>query len=263
MSLDAYEMLQETVMLLHGWNEENASESYFTLECLPGGLKMKATYSKGEKHYTQENLTPGSFSPDGNVLAYVSSDLANQGDIWMLPFDGEDPGEVHVAPCQRVVEGPTHRSLGRPQWVMPRVDEVVVEEVGAGPGAVELVTVGQSQGQPAGLRRGGQGLISPATLEFMMRNHLPGDIASMGPQSFAEQPMEGMGFGIGGAVVLDPGRARSPGSVGDFSWGGMASTFFWVDPVNDLSVVFFTQLSPSSSYPARPQLKALVHGALA
>ncbi|MDF1728084.1 MAG: serine hydrolase [Sulfitobacter sp.] len=113
------------------------------------------------------------------------------------------------------------------------------------------------------LRTGGQGLVGPKTLDFMMRNHLPGDIASMGPASFAEQPMEGMGFGLGGAVVLDPGRARVPGSVGDFSWGGMASTFFWVDPVLDLSVVFFTQLSPSSSYPARPQLKALVHGALA
>ncbi len=105
-------------------------------------------------------------------------------------------------------------------------------------------------------------LLSPHTLAFMMRNHLPGDIASMGPSSFAEQPMEGMGFGLGGAVVLDPGRARCPGSVGDFSWGGMASTFFWVDPVLDLSVVFLTQLSPSSSYPSRAELKALVHGAL-
>ena len=95
-----------------------------------------------------------------------------------------------------------------------------------------------------------------------MNNHLAGDIASMGPQSFAEQPMEGMGFGIGGAIVLDPARARTPGSVGDFSWGGMASTFFWVDRARDMSVVFFTQLSPSSSYPARSQLKALVHGAM-
>jgi CubicO group peptidase (beta-lactamase class C family) len=112
------------------------------------------------------------------------------------------------------------------------------------------------------LRTGGQGILSPATLRFMMRNHLGGDIASMGPSSFAEQPMNGMGFGIGGAVVLDPARAGVPGSVGDFSWGGMASTFFWIDPVHDLSVLFFTQLSPSSSYPARAQLKALVHGAL-
>lgn len=108
----------------------------------------------------------------------------------------------------------------------------------------------------------GTRLLSTGTTEFMMRNHLPGDIASMGPQSFAEQPMDGMGFGLGGAVVLDPARARCPGSVGDFSWGGMASTFFWVDPVHALNVIFFTQLAPSSSYPARPELKALVHGAL-
>ncbi len=116
------------------------------------------------------------------------------------------------------------------------------------------------------IRQGGKGreghLLSPKTLEFMMSNHLPGDIASMGPQSFAEQPMEGMGFGLGGAIVLDPARARCPGSIGDFSWGGMASTFFWVDPVLDLSVVFFTQLSPSSSYSSRAELKALIHGAL-
>ena len=84
----------------------------------------------------------------------------------------------------------------------------------------------------------------------------------MGPQSFAEQPMEGTGFGIGGAVILNPARTRTPGSVGDFGWGGMASTYFWTDPVLDLSVVFFTQLTPSSSYPARGQLKALVHGAV-
>lgn len=116
------------------------------------------------------------------------------------------------------------------------------------------------------LRMGGRSasghLVSPRTLVFMMQNHLPGDIADMGPTSFAEQPMEGMGFGLGGAVVRNPARARCPGSVGDFGWGGMASTFFWVDPVLDLSVVFFTQLSPSSSYPARPELKALVHGAV-
>ena len=108
----------------------------------------------------------------------------------------------------------------------------------------------------------GARLLSPGTVDFMMRNHLPGEIASMGPQSFAEQPMEGMGFGLGGAVVLDPARARSPGNVGDFSWGGMASTFFWIDRALDLCVVFFTQLAPSSSYPARSQLKALVHGAI-
>lgn len=105
-------------------------------------------------------------------------------------------------------------------------------------------------------------ILAPQTVDFMMNNHLAGDIASLGPKSFAEQPMEGMGFGLGGSVVLDPRRTRCAGSVGDFGWGGMASTFFWVDQKLDLSVVFFTQLSPSSSYPARAELKALVHAAI-
>jgi len=116
------------------------------------------------------------------------------------------------------------------------------------------------------LRNCGQGnghrLLGLKTIEFMFRNHLQGDIASMGPQSFAEQPMEGMGFGIGGAVITNPGRTRVPGSLGDFSWGGMASTFFWIDRLNHLTAVFFTQLSPSSTYPSRAELKALVLGAM-
>ncbi|WP_170394096.1 serine hydrolase domain-containing protein [Ruegeria arenilitoris] len=114
----------------------------------------------------------------------------------------------------------------------------------------------RNRGQGAGHR-----ILGPKTVDYMMRNHLPGDIAAMGPQSFAEQPMEGTGFGLGGAVVINPGRTRVPGSLGDFGWGGMASTYFWIDRVNDLTTVFFTQLSPSSSYPSRAELKALVLGA--
>ncbi len=109
---------------------------------------------------------------------------------------------------------------------------------------------------------GGERLLSPRTVCFMRGNHLSGDIASMGPQSFAEMPMEGMGFGIGGGVVLDAARAGVIGSNGDFGWGGLASTFFWTDPVENMTCLFFTQLIPSSSHPNRAELKALVHGAL-
>ncbi|WP_322866423.1 serine hydrolase domain-containing protein [Aquicoccus sp. G2-2] len=116
------------------------------------------------------------------------------------------------------------------------------------------------------IRRGGalddQRLLSPMTMDFLRRNFLKGDIASMGAESFMEMPMNGMGFGIGGAVLLDPALARMPGSVGDFGWGGMASTYFWTDPVKELTCVYFTQLVPSSSYPSRMELKALVQAAL-
>lgn len=105
-------------------------------------------------------------------------------------------------------------------------------------------------------------LVSPSTLLFMRANHLPGDIASMGTDTFAQMPMRGMGFGIGGACVLDPAAMGVPGSVGDFGWGGMASTYFWCDPVQDIECVFLTQLVPSSAHPNRAELKALVHGAL-
>ena len=105
-------------------------------------------------------------------------------------------------------------------------------------------------------------LVAPGTISFMCQNHLVGDIASMGTKTFSEMPMDGMGFGLGGSVVLDPVHTRMMGSIGDFSWGGRASTYFWIDPVKQLSVVFFTQLVPSSSYPCRAELKALVHGAL-
>ncbi len=101
-------------------------------------------------------------------------------------------------------------------------------------------------------------LISTEMARSMRANHLPGEIADMGPTSFAEQPMKGMGFGFGGSILLDQKRAQTAGSIGDFSWGGIASTFFWIDPKQNLSVVFFTQLLPSSAYPARAELKALV-----
>ncbi|WP_233270301.1 serine hydrolase domain-containing protein [Chachezhania sediminis] len=116
------------------------------------------------------------------------------------------------------------------------------------------------------IRTGGMGdgtrLLSPSTVRQMMSNHLQGDIASMGQNSFSETPMTGTGFGLGGSVILDPAVAHLAGSVGDFGWGGLASTVFWVDPVYEMCVVFFTQLMPSSTYPSRPELRALVHGAL-
>ena len=105
-------------------------------------------------------------------------------------------------------------------------------------------------------------LLAPKTVEVMTSNALPGDIASMGQPVFSEVPFDGIGFGLGVAVTLDPARAKTLGSRGDFGWGGMASTVFWVDPQLDLCAIFLTQLIPSSSYPLRKELRALVYSSL-
>ena len=108
----------------------------------------------------------------------------------------------------------------------------------------------------------GERILGRKTVNFMMRNHLPGDMASMGQKTFSEMPMTGVGFGLGGAVLLDPVKSEIIGSEGEFTWGGVASTAFWIDPMEDISVVFMTQLIPSSSYPIRRELRVLVYQAL-
>jgi CubicO group peptidase (beta-lactamase class C family) len=110
----------------------------------------------------------------------------------------------------------------------------------------------------------GQRILSPKTLEFMTMNHLPGGktIAQMGDKTFSETRMDGSGFGLGWAVTTDVIATTQPGSVGTFSWGGMASTFFWIDPVEDLIAIQMTQLMPSGAYPIRPQLQQLVYAAI-
>ncbi len=110
----------------------------------------------------------------------------------------------------------------------------------------------------------GERLLGPRTVRYMRANHLPGgaDLEAFGRPLFAEVSFEGVGFGLGFSVVLDPVATRSPSSHGEFGWGGAASTAFWVDPAEQLTVMFFTQLLPSSTHPIRSQLHQLVHQAL-
>jgi CubicO group peptidase (beta-lactamase class C family) len=118
------------------------------------------------------------------------------------------------------------------------------------------------------LRRGGQldgvRILGPRTVDAMRRNWLPGgaDLDTFGRPIFAETPYRGVGFGLGFGVVVDPVRAGMLASVGDYSWGGAASTAFWVDPVEDLTCVFLTQVFPSSALPIRGVLRQLVNQAI-
>jgi CubicO group peptidase (beta-lactamase class C family) len=109
---------------------------------------------------------------------------------------------------------------------------------------------------------GSQRLLGRKTVELMTMNHLDGDMAAMGQPRFAESSYHGIGFGLGFSVTLDPARAQILGSPGEFAWGGMASTAFWVDPQEDMTVVMMTQLTPSSTYPIRRELRVLAYQAI-
>ena len=116
-------------------------------------------------------------------------------------------------------------------------------------------------------RRGGAlgdvRILGPRTVALMTRSHLPGDIAAMQDRGgYSEVTYRGMGFGLCGWVMLDPARAAMHGSPGDFGWGGMASTVYIVDPAEEMTVIFLTQLTPSDSYPLRKELRALVYSSL-
>jgi CubicO group peptidase (beta-lactamase class C family) len=117
------------------------------------------------------------------------------------------------------------------------------------------------------LRRGGElegaRILGSRTLALMTQNYLPGgqDLTQLAIGAFSETGNEGIGFGLGFATTLSAAAAGTYGA-GDFFWGGLASTLFWVDPREDLVAIFLTQLIPSSTYNFRGPLKSLVYGAL-
>ena len=109
----------------------------------------------------------------------------------------------------------------------------------------------------------GARVIGARTLELMGANHLKDGktLNEMAIGLFSEATTVGAGFGLGLASTIDPVAAGSLAS-GDRYWGGAASTYFWYDPDDELTVVFMTQLMPSSSYDIRRQLKNLVYAAI-
>jgi CubicO group peptidase (beta-lactamase class C family) len=110
----------------------------------------------------------------------------------------------------------------------------------------------------------GARILGRKTLELMTSNHLPGgaDLTTLSRSLFSEATYAGQGFGLGFAVNLDPAAAMVPGSIGEYYWGGMFSTAFFIDPVERVHMIFMTQLMPSTTYPVRRQLKTLIYAAL-
>ena len=110
----------------------------------------------------------------------------------------------------------------------------------------------------------GARILGRKTIALMTENHLTGGrlLPECARGSFAETPYDGRGFGLGFSVVTDLAATQNVGSVGEYAWGGAASTAFWIDPAEELVVVFMTQLMPSATFDFRGQLKAIVYPAI-
>ncbi len=112
-----------------------------------------------------------------------------------------------------------------------------------------------NKGQLEGVR-----LLGPRTVALMTCNHLPADLL---PIAFeGTEPMLGMGYGLGFGVMLDVAQTGFMGSVGDYSWGGHAETYFWIDPQEELVAILMAQYMPSMTYPIRQEFRTAVYQAM-
>ncbi|RFA26620.1 serine hydrolase [Alkalilimnicola ehrlichii] len=193
--------------------------------------------------------------PEDKLDRFAAMYTPTPGTAVPLPASGPDPARIHPAP------------KGGLQLMDP-ADGIFARSVQilSGGGGLTSTMVDylrfcrmlRNKGELDGVR-----IIGRKTLEFMTRNHLPGSLADMGQPRFgAESDGAGLGFGLGFAIVLDPARAQTIGSVGEYAWTGVASTQFWIDPVEDMIVLQMSQLVPSSTFPLRRELRALTYQAL-
>ncbi|WP_425402978.1 serine hydrolase domain-containing protein [Hwanghaeella sp.] len=173
------------------------------------------------------------------------------------------PEGLHPRVAKLYAPTPEGGTLELPKQDGPRRPEEATLESGGGG---LLSTMGDFQRfASAMLARGcydGGRLLGRKTFDSMVSNHMGGDLASRGQAHFSETTFEGIGFGLGVSVMLDPAKAKIIGSPGEYAWGGMASTAFWVDPAEEMTVILMTQLAPSSTYTLRRQLRVLSYQAL-
>lgn len=189
---------------------------------------------------------------------------------------------------ERVFEplGMTDTSFQLPVEKAGRLTQLFERQDDGSRAAADPASADSSWARPVTLFSGGGGLLSTAadylkfcemlrrlgeydgarvlgakTAAYMMRNHLPGnqDLTAMGQPVFSETSFDGVGFSLGGSVVIDAAKAKALCSEGEFAWGGAASTGFWVDRAEGIVAIFMTQLLPSSTYPIRRELRSLVY----
>ena len=85
---------------------------------------------------------------------------------------------------------------------------------------------------------------------------------AMAPGMYMDPDLQANGYGLGGYVLLNPGRAHANGSVGNWGWAGMANTSFWVDFQEQMIAILMTQVLPYAVYPLEDLYKNLVYQAM-
>ena len=276
------DLLRHTSGLTYGFqNRTNVDSAYRKSRCEPseqtGGLgdfiaslgKMPLEFSPG---------SAWNYSVATDVLGYLVGKISGMpfqdflqqrilGPLGMVDtaFHVTDDKAARFAQCY--VQSPEGRLT--PQIVGPSFREPPSAPSGGG-GLVS--TAADYMRFCEALRLGGVSgtgpnavrLLGPKTLALMRSNHLPGgrDLADMSVSMFSEATYRGVGFGLGFAMTTDVARTGISGSLGEYWWGGAASTAFWIDPVEDLCVVLLTQFRPSSLYPIRRELRTMVSAAV-
>ena len=178
--------------------------------------------------------TSGLFSRDGEVIgaAGVSpADLMSSKELWQIDPYLKSPYQSNTS---KLYDGGS--------GLVSNIDDYA-----------QFALMLMNKGELNGVR-----ILSESSVELMSKNHLSDSVLSDG----AAFGLDGVGFGLTMAVVEDAGRAGTYSTNGEFSWGGAASTTFWVDPVNQVTAVIMTQYMPSDKYPLREDLKTLIYSGL-
>ena len=272
------DLLRHTSGLTYGFqNRTNVDAAYRTLGIGEAGSDINLDGLIGGLARIPLEFSPGeawNYSVSTDVIGYLIGKISGKPFEVFLKERVTDPLRM-VDTDFYVPAGKADRLAAcyalTPRGVVlhddPRKSAFLAPPVMGGGGGGLVSTIGDYMRFCQMLLNGGEldgaRLLSPKTIELMSYNHLPGgrDIATMSKSMFSEAAYAGLGFGLGFSTTIDPAATLIPASKGDLSWGGLASTFFWVDPVEDLAVVMMTQLMPSSSYPIRRELRTLVYSA--
>jgi len=109
----------------------------------------------------------------------------------------------------------------------------------------------------------GRRILKPETVDLMTRNHLPQHMLPLSYNGVARGAYGGYGFGLGYCINIDPDDTAAAGSAGDFSWGGIADTYCWIDPQQQLIGILMQQYLPSLHHAGRKEFRDCAYAALA